>query len=728
MSSGPSESPSLPPPAHEELAESQLTEISSLLRTLEDLAASQRSGSPATDSENRLVQVRLGIASSLFVALRCKHAATAGHSLRVALTCSAWSSACELEPTVRDAIEVAALLHDVGKIGVPDHILQKPGPLNQDERAIVDRQSALGLQILGCCCQANDVMEIVKYAGAWFDGTRDGYDKCGLDLPLGARMLAIADAYDAMTTDHVYRRALSKERAATILVEGSSTQFDASLVEEFCSLHGEHRLDIHGEISQQWLGTLVAEQEQDRWQMRVPTAERGQIMPVALFQQSLLHGMQDAVVFVDSQLQIFLWNQAAERLTGILGSAAQQRPWVPSLTGMRDSQGIPIREEDCLVAEAIKTGQQSVRRVSIYGRQQQEVPVEAHVVPVRGHDGTTYGATVLLQDVAQKSSLEKTCLSLHAKATRDPLTQVANRAEFDRVHPRFLVAHRESKLPCSLIIADIDHFKGVNDTYGHQAGDEVIVRFAKQMQAKTRTGDLVARYGGEEFVVLCADCDIAQVTRRAEEIRRAFAETPHAMLGGRCCTASFGVTELQPGDTADTMLHRADRALYEAKDSGRNKVVQLGSGSDDSEETEPSGGGWWPFASRRNNALFSTRLVAQVPLGMAIEKLRGFVADHTAQIVTADDRHIELLLDTSALPMLRRTNDRAVPFTVELDFPEEKPSSSAKKRGQAAVATRTIIDVTIRPKRTRDRRRHEATERAREVLNSLRSYLMAREM
>ena len=663
------------------------------------------------------------------MALRCKHAATAGHSLRVALTCSAWSAATGLDSAARDSIEVAALLHDVGKIGVPDHILQKPGPLSQDERAIVDRQAELGLQILSCCCQAQDVLEIVKYAGAWFDGSRDGYDKRGFDLPFGARLLAIADAYDAMTTDHVYRRAFSKERAVAILSEGAATQFDPELVQQFCDLQRDHKLDPHADVSQRWLDTLAADLEEDRWQMKVPTAERGQIMPMALFQQSLLHGMQDAVAFVDSQLQIFHWNQAAERLTGILGSAVHQKYWTPALTTMRDDQGRVITENACPVADAIKTSQPSVRRVSIDGRQRQAVPVEMHVVPVCGHDGTTYGATVLLQDVAQKSSLEKTCLSLHAKATRDPLTQVANRAEFDRVHARFLVAHRESKLPCSLIIADIDSFKSVNDTYGHQAGDEVIVRFAKQMQSKTRTGDLVARYGGEEFVVLCADCDISQVTQRAEEIRRAFASTPHAILGGRCCTASFGVTELQPGDTADTMLHRADRALYQAKDTGRNKVVQLGSGAGDTADSEEelSSASWWPFGKRRNTALFTTRLVTQVPIGMAIEKLRGFVADQTAQVVTADDRHIELLLDAHSLPMLRRSTDRAVPFTVEIDFPQEDKAGKRGKKKLNELVTRTVIDVTIRPKRSRDRRRQEACARAREVLNSLRCYLMARE-
>ena len=128
------------------------------------------------------------------------------------------------------------------------------------------------------------------------------------------------------------------------------------------------------------------------------------------------------------------------------------------------------------------------------------------------------GAILLLHDASSEISLERRCQSLHEKATRDPLTQVANRAEFDRVHDLFVEAHQQQQVPCSLLMCDLDHFKSVNDNYGHQAGDEGINSLATLLKGACRPGDLVARYGGEEFVMLCADCDNAAAARRAEQV------------------------------------------------------------------------------------------------------------------------------------------------------------------------------------------------------------------
>jgi diguanylate cyclase (GGDEF)-like protein len=135
-------------------------------------------------------------------------------------------------------------------------------------------------------------------------------------------------------------------------------------------------------------------------------------------------------------------------------------------------------------------------------------------------------------------------------ATKDPLTRVANRAEFNRVHAMFVAAHLERELPCSLIICDIDHFKQVNDNFGHPAGDEVLKSFARLLKSSCRPGDLAARYGGEEFVMLCADCNASTAARRAEEIRKLLTQIAHPALDSKRITASFGVTEIQRGKTA----------------------------------------------------------------------------------------------------------------------------------------------------------------------------------
>jgi diguanylate cyclase (GGDEF)-like protein len=300
---------------------------------------------------------------------------------------------------------------------------------------------------------------------------------------------------------------------------------------------------------------------------------------------------------------------------------------------------------------------------------------------------------------------------------------VANRAEFDRVHTMFIEAHQRQQVPCSLIICDLDRFKLVNDTYGHQAGDDAIKSLASLLKTSCRPGDLVARYGGEEFVVLCADCDNAAATRRAEQIRTTLALRPQPKLNGKPVTASFGVTEIQPGDTPETMLRRADRALLIAKARGRNNVVQLGTGGSDFGELQTA------LAQPQSNPkeqLLEQDLITPVPVKIAVEKLRGFVADHQAKIVSVNGNEVRLEIDGVPEGRTRRFGDRPVGFVLDLHLEEERgPKDDQDQRQATSTTVRTRIHVAIAPRKNRDRRRSDVNDRARDVLLSFRSYLMA---
>ena len=677
--------------------------------------------------ENQLAQARLGVASGLFTSLQAKHAATAAHSVRVALTCSTWAIAMELSTEQLEEIEIASLLHDIGKIGVPDNILLKPGKLTASEAVLMNRHRALGQNILRSCCSSQAVLDIVHYSPAWFDGGRGDFDLSGKELPLCGRMLAIVDAFDSMTTDHIYRRAMSRERAIGELFRCAGTQFDPELVKEFSRLQEGDQFEIHQRVVHRWLDELEA--SASIWERDSVMAPTGQVQSDALFHQKLLDNMRDGVVFVDSNLQIQLWNRGAERVTGVAGASVYQKTWLPSLVKLADEKGTPIDDKDCPVRFVLNSGVQSIRRLELGNQKGRQVTIDLHVVPVIGHDGVTYGANLLLHDASPETSLEERCQSLHEKATRDPLTQVANRAEFDRAHKRFVETHLKQGRPCALIICDIDHFKSVNDTYGHQAGDEAIQTFAQLLKRKCRPGDLVARYGGEEFVMLCAECDNASAARRAEQIRRSLTELPLPMIGGNRISASFGVTETQPGDTDATMLRRADRALLMAKDSGRNTVVQLGTGSQGDKKSKESGWFRWGSSSATTpNAIFEKDLMSPIPIRVAVEKLRGFVADHHAAIEEIEGNNIVIRVDAKRGSLLRRSSDRPVGFMIEMSFEEEQ--SRRAEDGPAGVqpTVQTRVRVVIRPQRDRDRRRNEASAHAEHLLASVRSYLMASEV
>ncbi|MDZ4821820.1 MAG: diguanylate cyclase [Planctomycetota bacterium] len=680
-----------------------------------------RSLAATSEAERQqLVQSRLGLAQGLFMALRCKHAETADHSLRVAILCSIWAANKGFSEAERQDIEIAALLHDIGKIGLAERILLKPAKLTDEEQIIVDRHRLMGIEILATFCGSLQVLETITHALAWFDGSRLATSTTGTNLPVAARMLAIADAYDSITSNQVYRSARSHDRAIMELYAGSGSQFDIQLIDEFSELHKSDQSKWRGEVSRHWLEDLNPREVNSYWKRVHQVATPASIAPELLFQRRLLENMYDGVIFVDANLQINLWNHGAERLTGIAGSNMCQRVFDPEVIKLHDERGMPLSMADCPVALAIRSGSQSARRLVLH-HEKQRVIIDMQIVPVISAEGTVLGAAIILHDASGQVSLEERCQKLHEKAIRDPMTQLANRAEFDRMHAMFVDVHLERNTPCSLIITDIDRFKRVNDTFGHQAGDEAIKSYAQVLKSHCRPSDLAARYGGEEFVLLCTNCSNAMAAERAEEIRQAFAALTQPAMGGAQITASFGVTEVQRGDTPETMLRRADRALLTAKETGRNKVVQLGGGIDNDVTRERRKFRWWPWSSPESTLELRRTMVTAVPLRVAIEKLRGFVADHEAEIVNISGNALTLEI-LQAAPAARRTNDRPVPQIAELNFTEEHLTVG---NSAGNITQRTKVDIVVRPKRGRDRRKDSGLESARQIMASLRAYLMA---
>jgi diguanylate cyclase (GGDEF)-like protein len=157
-------------------------------------------------------------------------------------------------------------------------------------------------------------------------------------------------------------------------------------------------------------------------------------------------------------------------------------------------------------------------------------------------------------------------------ATRDSLTNALTRRYMDEACAHELARSRRNDKPLALLMMDLDHFKRVNDTHGHQAGDTVLVDFAKTVRTLLRSKDFLGRFGGEEFVVLLPETPSSEALVVAERIRAACANPPDATQ--IACTVSIGITtNTDNSDTLDTLMARADAALYRAKAEGRNRVV-----------------------------------------------------------------------------------------------------------------------------------------------------------
>ena len=170
----------------------------------------------------------------------------------------------------------------------------------------------------------------------------------------------------------------------------------------------------------------------------------------------------------------------------------------------------------------------------------------------------------------RRIQLEELARDLDFKATTDPLTGLSNRMKFDLEMSREIARSHRYKSPLSLVFFDIDHFKHVNDTYGHQAGDYVLTKVSSLVSDRVRSTDLLARWGGEEFAVLLPLARQGDASQLAENLRTEISTIEFGQQ--EAITCSFGVAELTCGESATDLIARADQALYRAKASGRNRV------------------------------------------------------------------------------------------------------------------------------------------------------------
>jgi diguanylate cyclase (GGDEF)-like protein/PAS domain S-box-containing protein len=192
---------------------------------------------------------------------------------------------------------------------------------------------------------------------------------------------------------------------------------------------------------------------------------------------------------------------------------------------------------------------------------------ELQVIPHRDATGQVIELIGVTRDISERKAFEA---ELRNFAVTDGLTGVWNRRQGTELLAADLAARRPGQA-LSLLMLDIDHFKAINDTFGHQAGDHVLIEIASRLRRSLRGNDMVARWGGEEFIVLVRDCALPDAGRLAENIRAAIAEVPFGPMGR--ITVSIGAAEARDNEDLQSWLSRADQALYRAKRAGRNEVV-----------------------------------------------------------------------------------------------------------------------------------------------------------
>ncbi len=309
--------------------------------------------------------------------------------------------------------------------------------------------------------------------------------------------------------------------------------------------------------------------------LRIEIIERKQVEEALkaskLFAENLVETANIMVITLNANGNIQSFNRYAEELTGYKKAEVIGENWIDIFIPGRDKTSISN-----LFQEILKdTPEPSQYENHIILKNGQERLINWHNNAVLSSLGNISGVLSIGMDVTERVRVEQ---ALRYQATTDPLTQIFNRRHFFDLAQQELERSHRYERPLSIIIFDIDHFKEVNDTYGHAAGDEVLLKLSSRSEEILRENDIFARYGGEEFVILLPETDLEQAYQMAERMRKDCAETPlNLRLASVNLTISFGVANLGGEKLLlDELLLRADKALYDAKKAGRNQVAVWG--------------------------------------------------------------------------------------------------------------------------------------------------------
>ena len=291
--------------------------------------------------------------------------------------------------------------------------------------------------------------------------------------------------------------------------------------------------------------------------------------------KSILEALQDGVYVVDRNRLITYWNPGAAALTGYAPEEVVGHFCFDNILQHVDAGGNILCRSGCPLAATIADGQPREMEVYLRHHEGQRVAVKVRAMPLRDAAGRVVGAVEVFSENEAALAARRRQAELEREALVDQVTLVANRRFAEATLASNLAEVKRLGRPLGVLLADVDHFKDVNDTHGHATGDRALRAIAATMAGAVRAYDVVARWGGEEFLVLCPGIEAPDLMRLAERLR-ALVERSDLRLGdggSLALSVSIGAAAARAGDCADTLLGRADAALYRSKAEGRNRVT-----------------------------------------------------------------------------------------------------------------------------------------------------------
>ncbi len=289
---------------------------------------------------------------------------------------------------------------------------------------------------------------------------------------------------------------------------------------------------------------------------------------------ALLNRMSDGVYLVDRRRTIRFWNRACEQITGYRAEEVVGRRCFEDILRHVDDEGRRLCSGLCPLARTMRDGTPRDVHVWLHHRLGHRVPVRVSVDPVRDREGMIIGAIETFREGSALAAMRERIAELEQRAMVDSLTGVPNRRYLELTLSTRLAEMRRHGAPFVVAFADVDHFKRVNDVYGHAVGDAVLRMIAATLAGNLRGNDTLARVGGEEFVLLLYQAGTVPSLTSCERLRKLVASSSLNVTDrDLSVTISIGATLATPNDSPETVLRRADELLYESKRAGRDRTT-----------------------------------------------------------------------------------------------------------------------------------------------------------
>lgn len=462
-------------------------------------------------------------------------------------------------------LALLCILHDIGKIGIPLEILNKPGKLSPPEWRMMKTHTEKGYQIARSSKELSEIADMILHHHECWNGSGypDGLSK--ESIPLLSRIISVVDAYDAMVNDRVYRPALSISDAKKELRRCAGTQFDPGIVNEFINMLPEIKDSEESSVN-----ISVLSQQATETANTIPENQAAQIN---------VHPVKYSRYILDDEMHIIRVDSEFERLTGysqeeVLSLKLTQSDLLPEedTTQYIRLATEQLAQSDCAYFEhRIKRKDGSIFYVFCFGKMYYDSADKAERSEIIIVDSAeTYAIKLMLNEEQDKAKLRLE--KWEDKYRCDSLTGLLNHEAFKNDIEMQLI---NDDLKVMLLMMDVDKFKEYNDTFGHMAGDEFLIRLSQSLTNTLRKDDLACRMGGDEFAAALfynKDTSDSQMIDRAQQIFDKISLHLSSEKGGTTLSMGVAISSME-NNSFNKLYENADIALYDAKESGRSRMV-----------------------------------------------------------------------------------------------------------------------------------------------------------